>query len=154
MSMILTDDEYNSQKRSLAKVEQLLKYHRQNYMAQGMSEGLTQAEAKEQSEKLTSASFTYARMCLEEVAFYEQLKADRLPESTRPSVSLALCWLRVASGLSQEQLAARLVGFTPKDVARRERNENWGLENAVQVLEALGDKAKEDFARLARVTFT
>ncbi|MBX9879809.1 MAG: hypothetical protein K2Y22_15230 [Candidatus Obscuribacterales bacterium] len=129
MSLILTDEEYACAKKMLSNWEELF--------ARYESEGATEAQSLEVREKLRSPSATYARQCLEEIAFYEQLKAGNIVESfdvgTLPR--MLICF-RIAAGLSQEEFAEKL-GCTAQKVRTNEKNEYHG--STAQRMQAMLD---------------
>lgn len=113
MSLIFTDEEYLGAKIMLSKWEELF----------AKREGFS----NEELEKLQSPSATYARQCLEEIAFYEQLKAGQIPESFDvAALPRMLVCFRVASGFSQQEFAEKL-GCTEQVLKTFERNEYHGF---------------------------
>ncbi len=129
MSLILTDEEYACAKKMLSNWEELF--------AKYESEGDTEAQSLEVREKLRSPSATYARQCLEEIAFYEQLKAGNIVESFDVgSLPRMLICFRIAAGLSQDEFAEKL-GCTAQEVRTNERNEYHG--STAQRMQALLD---------------
>lgn len=118
MSLIFTDEEYLGAKKALSKWEELFAKHESERAAEGFSQ--------EERERLGSPSATYARQCLEEIAFYEQLKAGNVPESFDvAALPRMLVCLRIASGLSQQEFA-ETAGRTVQEVRTSERNEYHG----------------------------
>lgn len=131
MSFILTDEEYEYAKKMLSKSDELFAKQDCDLSAEGYS--------AEDRKRLGSASITYAKQCQEEIAFYEQLKAGKIVESFDIlQLPRMLSCLRIASGLSQQELAARL-GKTVKQQKTSERHEFHGLQlkQIQQVLDVL-----------------
>jgi DNA-binding XRE family transcriptional regulator len=80
----------------------------------------------------------------EEVESYERLKRGEFPALENfDGIGNLLISLRIAGGISQRELAARL-GVHESQVSRDERNEYYGItmERAGKVLNALGAKVK------------
>lgn len=80
----------------------------------------------------------------EEVESYERLKRGEFPALENfDGIGNLLIALRIASGMSQRELASRL-GVHESQVSRDERNEYFGItiERAGKVLNALGAKVK------------
>jgi len=79
----------------------------------------------------------------EEIQDYERLKRGEFdPVANLRGIGTLLVRMRIASGLSQKDLADRL-GVDPSMVSRDERNEYHGvtLERAQRILEVLGVEA-------------
>jgi transcriptional regulator with XRE-family HTH domain len=113
MSFIYTDEEYEAAKKSIAEADELI------------SPG--------------SSSETRLQMAKEDISIYEDLKAGKLPESCDIiHLPQRLTCMRIASGLSQSECAARL-GLEVEHQRRNERNEYYGVTSlALQfVIDAL-----------------
>jgi DNA-binding XRE family transcriptional regulator len=83
---------------------------------------------------------------VEEVESYERLKRREIGEVFNlRGLGNALICLRIASNLTQRELAERL-GVNETQVSRDERNEYHGitLERAAKILDALGAKIRID----------
>lgn len=114
MSFIFTDQEYEDAKKMLANSDK----------------------------QLAPSSRTSFSKAKDDIAIYEQLKAGQLAESyALDKLGRMLTCLRIASGLSQEELAARL-SEEPRVVQKNERNEYHGVSviYAQRVIDALGAK--------------
>ena len=83
----------------------------------------------------------------EEVESYERLKRGDLGELTNlHGLGQSLVGLRIAQGLTQRELAARL-GVHESQVSRDERNEYHGItvERASRILDTLGVQLRSSF---------
>jgi hypothetical protein len=100
------------------------------------SQGLTAGQIKKTMEPLRS----FHAQLVEEVATYERLQRGEFQELLNlDGLGQLLVSLRIASGLTQRQLAERL-GVDEALVSRDERNEyhNIGITRATRILEAMG----------------
>lgn len=98
--------------------------------------------------RLLDAQRTYCAQLQEEVDEYEHLKRGELQCCELQSLDelgLLLIRLRIASGLSQKQLAEKL-GVHESQVSRDERNEYHGitLERASRTLRAMDVDLRSD----------
>lgn len=127
--MIRTESEY---RRSLEKLEQTKKHiatQQQYFLEQGLT--------PEQTERATHPLLTFKAQLEEEIETYNHLRRGELP--TLYSLSNIGQWLigvRIAKGLSQKELAAKL-GVSEQQVSRDERNEYHGItvDRAQSILE-------------------
>jgi transcriptional regulator with XRE-family HTH domain len=127
--MIRTESEY---RRTLEKLEQT-KTHIATQQQYFFDQGLT----PEQSERATHPLLTFKAQLEEEIETYNHLRRGELP--TLYSLSNIGQWLigvRIAKGLSQKELAAKL-GVSEQQVSRDERNEYHGItvDRAQSILE-------------------
>ena len=130
--MIKTKQEYERMKEQLAGEEERLGLQRQVLVEAGL--GGKKLEAAMAPLKSFSAQLR------EEVRFYERIMArDFSLLSDLRSIGRLLIALRIASGLSQGELARRL-GASPSQVSRDERDEYYGapLEKIQRIFDALG----------------
>jgi len=100
------------------------------------SSGLTAAEVEHAMEPLRS----FQAQLEEEVAWYEEVRRRNFPAIRRlTQIGRLIIALRIANGLTQRELAARL-GVSEAVVSRDERNEYHGItvERAQRILDALG----------------
>jgi transcriptional regulator with XRE-family HTH domain len=127
--MIRTESEY---RRSLEKLEQT-KTHIATQQQYFLEQGLT----PEQSERATHPLLTFKAQLEEEIETYNHLRRGELP--TLYSLSNIGQWLigvRIAKGLSQKELAAKL-GVSEQQISRDERNQYHGItvDRAQSILE-------------------
>ena len=89
---------------------------------------------------LTHYRVPFHEQLREEVEHYENLKRGKFPNlQNLKGLGVLLVSLRIASGMSQRDLAAKLE-VHESQVSRDERNEYHGItvERAIKILEALG----------------
>jgi transcriptional regulator with XRE-family HTH domain len=129
--MIRTESEY---RRTLEKLEQT-KTHIATQQQYFLEQGLT----PEQSERAIHPLLTFKAQLEEGIETYNHLRRGELP--TLHSLSNIGTWLigvRIAKGLSQKELAAKL-GVSEQQVSRDERNEYHGItvDRAQGILETM-----------------
>ncbi|MDV2886360.1 helix-turn-helix transcriptional regulator [Alkalihalophilus pseudofirmus] len=93
----------------------------------------------EQVEKALQPAISFHEQLKEEVAYYERIKRGEFDTMINlHQLGKTLIAYRIYTGLSQQELAARL-GVSPSQVSRDERNEYYGatLERLQQVMEAM-----------------
>jgi DNA-binding XRE family transcriptional regulator len=86
---------------------------------------------------------TFHQQMLEEAQWYERVRAgDITPIQSLGHIGQALIGLRIAQGMTQKELAARL-GVSEGVISRDERNEYHGIsvERAQRILDALEGQA-------------
>jgi DNA-binding transcriptional regulator YiaG len=130
--MIRNDTKYQETVRQVAESKKRVEAHR----VQLESTGLSPEEIKRALDPLRSFYLHFE----EEIEEYEQLKRGDLDElANLEGLGRTLVGLRIATGLTQRQLADRL-GVHESQVSRDERNEYQGItvERASRVLAALG----------------
>lgn len=130
--MIRSDKEYREAMDRIARQEARLAAQE----AQLKSMGLGAEEVKRALDPMRS----FQEQLREEARTYERLKRGQFEEVLNlRGLGQVLVSLRIAQGLTQRQLAARL-GVHETQVSRDERNEYHGvtLERAARILEALG----------------
>lgn len=94
----------------------------------------------EEIERALEPLYTFHHQLVDEVEQYERLKRGQLDELVNlHGLGEQLIALRIARGMTQRELAARL-GVHESSVSRDERNEYHGItvERASRVLDALG----------------
>lgn len=94
----------------------------------------------EQIEVAMAPTLAFHAQLQEEIQWYERVKGgDVEPITSLTQIGRFLVAVRIARGLTQRELAARL-GVDESQVSRDERNEYHGVtvERAQRVLEALG----------------
>ena len=129
--MIRTDSEY---RYALARVEEE-RLRLAEYVEQWRAKGYS----KEAVANLSEPMECFHLQLVEEVQSYERLKDGRFAELENLSgLGQLLVGLRIARGLSQRELAARL-GVHESQVSRDERNEYHGitLDRAQKILDTL-----------------
>jgi DNA-binding XRE family transcriptional regulator len=134
--MLRTEQEYKAAKAQLSKLTELLEKQREKFKAKGY-------KAKE-VENLMAPTITYARQTAEEIEFYEQLLAGKVPAvSSFSSAGQLLVAARIAKKWTQRDLAQAL-GVSEAVVSRDERNEYHAvtIEKAQRVAEALGAEVR------------
>jgi ribosome-binding protein aMBF1 (putative translation factor) len=129
--MIRNEAEYREASARLAEERSRLADHR----ARLKNAGLSGAEIKRVVDPMQS----FHLQLQEEVESYERLKRGEFEEMDNlAGFGQLLISLRIAQGISQRELAARLQ-VHESQVSRDERNEYFGitLERAIKVLDAL-----------------
>jgi DNA-binding XRE family transcriptional regulator len=137
--MIRNESEYKAAVLRLREEHQRLAEHRKRLR----EEGLGDDELKRALDPLTS----FHLQLKEEVESYERLRRGDLDElHNLHGLGQTLVALRIACGLTQRDLAARL-GVHESQVSRDERNEYHGasIERATRTLDALGLQMRSTF---------
>ena len=130
--MIRNEQEYREAVERLEAEEKRLDDHRQRLI----DDGVKPAGLKRVMDPLV----TFHKQLQEEVEHYENLKRGKFPDlQNLRGLGVLLVSLRIASGISQRELAAKLE-VHESQVSRDERNEYHGItvDRAIKVLEALG----------------
>lgn len=130
--MIRNESEYKEAVARLAEEKLRLEKHQ----ARLKESGLGEEEIKRVMDPLRS----FHEQLQEEVTSYERLKRGEFDDlENLQGLGNLLVSLRIAQGLSQRELAARL-GVHESQVSRDERNEYHGitLDRAIKILESLG----------------
>jgi ribosome-binding protein aMBF1 (putative translation factor) len=130
--MIRNEQEYREASERLEAERTRLEKHRQHLV----ESGLKKSELKRAMDPLIS----FHEQLREEVEHYENLKRGKFPNlQNLKGLGVLLVSLRIASGMSQRDLAAKLQ-VHESQVSRDERNEYHGItvERAIKILEALG----------------
>jgi ribosome-binding protein aMBF1 (putative translation factor) len=130
--MIRNEQEYKEASERLEAERTRLDQHRQHLI----ESGLKKSELKRAMDPLIS----FHEQLREEVEHYENLKRGKFPNlQNLKGLGVLLVSLRIASGMSQRDLAAKLE-IHESQVSRDERNEYHGVtvERAIRILEALG----------------
>jgi len=130
--MIRTETDYKRAMRERDEQAKRLKAQEQRLK----KEGLGRAEVKRAMDPVRS----FHQELVEEIRVYEALKGGDLRAVSRlATLGQQMVGLRIAKGLSQRDLAARLE-VHESQVSRDERNEYHGLtlERAGRIMEALG----------------
>jgi DNA-binding XRE family transcriptional regulator len=137
--MIRNESEYQAARARLDEERQRLEQHRAHL--RGM--GLDQDELKRALDPIRS----FHLQLEEEVHSYERLKRGDIGELLNlHGLGTTLVALRIARGLTQRELAARL-GVHESQVSRDERNEYHGVtvERASRILDAMGVQLRSLF---------
>lgn len=132
--MIRNEQEYQEASKRLEAERQRLDQHRK-HLAES---GLKKSELKRVMDPLIS----FHEQLREEVEHYENLKRGKFPNlQNLKGLGGLLVSLRIASGMSQRELAAKLE-VHESQVSRDERNEYHGVtvDRAIKILDALGVK--------------
>jgi len=130
--MIKTDSAYGKALERLQADREFLA--QQESLLQG--EGLS----PEEIDQVMAAQRTFVNQLRDEVAWYESVRrGDQHPVYTLRDLGRLLIGLRIASGLSQRELAERL-RVHESQISRDERNEYYGIgaERAQEIIDALG----------------
>lgn len=130
--MIRTESEYRSAIERLEKDREFLSAQKVQLQADGMT--------PREVERAMQASVSFHEQLKEEVDAYERIvRGDISPIEDLTSLGRMLIGLRIATRITQRELASRL-GVSEAAVSRDERNEYHGitLERAQRVLNALG----------------
>lgn len=137
--MIRNESEYQEAVRRLQEERLRLNDHKAHL--EGL--GLNEEEVKRAIDPLRS----FHEQLIEEVESYERLKRGDIAEMMNlHGLGHALVALRIALGLTQRELAARL-GVHESQVSRDERNEYHTItvERASRILDALGVQMRSSF---------
>lgn len=129
--MIRNESEYQEASARLADERQRLAEHRTRLKEAGLGE--------EEIKHVIDPMESFHLQLKEEVESYERLKRGEFHElENLRGFGHLLISLRIAKGISQRELAKRLV-VHESQVSRDERNEYFGitLERAVKILDAL-----------------
>lgn len=130
--MIRTDKEYKGLKQRMSKAEELLKNQRKHFQSLGLS--------KAEVERALAPTISFQKQQLEELEFYERLKAGQIPKAfySLNSLGTLLIAARIARGWTQKELAD-LLGVSESVVSRDEKNEYHGItaQRAERICEAL-----------------
>jgi len=132
--MIRNEQEYQEASKRLEAERERLDQHRK----QLLESGLKKSELKRVMDPLIS----FHEQLREEVEHYENLKRGKFPNlHNLKGLGGLLVSLRIASGMSQRELAAKLE-VHESQVSRDERNEYHGVtvDRAIKILDALGVK--------------
>lgn len=132
--MIRNEQEYQEASKRLEAERVRLDLHRE----QLSKSGLKKSELKRVMDPLTS----FHEQLREEVKHYENLKRGKFPNlQNLKGLGVLLVSLRIARGMSQRELAAKLE-VHESQVSRDERNEYHGItvDRAIKILDALGVK--------------
>lgn len=130
--MIRSEQEYKEASERLKAERTRLQQHRRQLVGLG----LKKSELKRAMDPLIS----FFEQLREEVEHYENLKRGKFPDLLNlRGLGVLLVSLRIASGISQRDLAAKLE-VHESQVSRDERNEYHGVtvERAIKILDALG----------------
>lgn len=129
--MIKTDAAYNAAVRRLKDDRAHLEAKREALSAEGLT--------AEQIERVVEPEISFHLQLREEVEWYESVRrGDFQAVTSLQDIGRLLIALRIASGLSQRELAARL-NVDESLVSRDERNEYYGItmQRAQQIIDAL-----------------
>ncbi len=129
--MIRNEAEYQEASSRLAEERTRLAEHRERLRIAGLDD--------DEIKRVIDPMESFHLQLQEEVESYERLKRGELPDlENLRGLGHLLISLRIAKGISQRDLAARL-GVHESQVSRDERNEYHGitLERASRVLDAL-----------------
>ena len=132
--MIRNEQEYQEASQRLEAERERLDKHRK----QLAKSGLKKAELKRVMDPLIS----FHEQLREEVEHYENLKRGKFPNlQNLKGLGVLLVSLRIAQGMSQRELAAKLE-VHESQVSRDERNEYHGItvDRAIKILDTLGVK--------------
>jgi len=131
--VIRNEQEYKLALRRLAEDDQFLEAQRQAFVAAGL--------ALEEVERALEPTMSFHAQLREEIEWYERVKRrDFGTLRNLAGLGRLLIALRIASGLTQRELADRL-GVSEAQVSRDERNEYHGItvERARRILDAMNE---------------
>lgn len=129
--MIRTDIEYRNSLKKLRESEQVSHQQKEKLIAEGLK--------PQQIKRAMDPSRVFLDQIKDEIATYERLKEGEVDElHNLHGTGRMLIGIRIASGLSQRELAERL-GVHESQVSRDERNEYYGVtvERAARVLDCM-----------------
>jgi ribosome-binding protein aMBF1 (putative translation factor) len=130
--MLRTESEYRQAVERLREQHERNQQQRADYVASGLT--------TEEVERAMAPLLSFNLELREEIEDYERLKRGEIDETVNlRGIGVLLVRSRIASGLSQKELAERLK-VDPSQVSRDERNDYHGvtLDRACRVFEALG----------------
>lgn len=130
--MIRSEAEYQEALKRLKQDQQVAAQQRDALMKAGLS--------TEEIDRAMQPLQSFHAQLVEEVEWYEHVRRRSFPEiNSLTQIGRLLIALRIASGISQHELAERL-GVSESIVSRDERNEYHGItiERAQRILDALG----------------
>ena len=130
--MIRSEHEYQEALRRYRQDREVAEKQREALVAAGLT--------PEQVERAMEPLLAFQAQLGEEITWYEDVRRRSFSPARRlTDLGRLLIALRIASGLTQKQLASRL-GVSEAAVSRDEKNEYHGitLERAQRVLDALG----------------
>lgn len=130
--MIRSETEYQEALRRLKQDQQVAVQQREALVKAGLSD--------EEIDRAMQPLLSFHAQLVEEVEWYEHVRRRSFPEiNSLTQIGRLLIALRIANGMSQQELAKRL-GVSESIVSRDERNEYHGItiERAQRVLDALG----------------
>jgi DNA-directed RNA polymerase specialized sigma subunit len=133
--MIRNETEYQEALRRLDQDREVAAEQRVALQAAGLT--------PEEVERAMAPLRSFQAQLAEEVEWYERVRRREFPAITRlTQIGRLLIALRIAQGLTQRELAARL-GISESLVSRDERNEYHGItvERAQRILDALYETA-------------
>src|SRR5207249_3606160 len=139
-TMIRSDAEYREALRRLQTDEEFIASERARFVAAGYS--------PDEVERGIEPLVTFKAQLEDEVRWYEQVRQRTFPTIRQlTDVGRLLIALRIASGLSQRELAQRL-GVSEAMVSRDERNEYHGatIERAQRILDVLLEALEGSFS--------
>ena len=142
--MIRNEQEYREAVQRLSAEEKRLDEHRQRLI----DDGIKPSGVKRVMDPLIS----FSKQLQEEVQHYENLKRGKFPDlQNLQGLGVLLVSLRIASGMSQRELAGKLE-VHESQVSRDERNEYHGItvDRAMKVLEALGVRLQTTVVEVPR----
>ncbi len=130
--MIRSETEYQEALRRLTQDQQVAVQQRDALVKAGLS--------AEEIDRAMQPLLSFHAQLVEEVEWYEHVRRRSFPEiNSLTQIGRLLIALRIANGISQQELAKRL-GVSESIVSRDERNEYHGItiERAQRILDALG----------------
>jgi DNA-binding XRE family transcriptional regulator len=133
--MIKTETEYRLTKQRIDQSREANIKMREQLIAEGLT--------VEEIERVMEPTLAFQAQFIEEVEWYERVRAgDLSPIRNLNQLGQILIGLRIASGLTQKELAERLE-VSESLVSRDEKNDYHGIsvERAQRILDALGGQA-------------
>jgi len=130
--MIRSETEYQEALRRLKQDQQVAVQQRDALVKAGLS--------AEEIDRAMQPLLSFHAQLVEEVEWYEHVRRRSFPEiNSLTQIGRLLIALRIANGISQQELAKRLA-VSESIVSRDERNEYHGItiERAQRILDALG----------------
>lgn len=130
--MIRSEHEYREMLERLERDRDFLRAQRERLESMGLS--------AEEVARAMEPALSFHEQLKEEVDYYERIRrGDFQALVNLNGLGRMLIGMRIAQGLSQRELAARL-GVSEAQISRDERNEYHGitLERAQRILDALG----------------
>lgn len=129
--MIRNEIEYQEALRRIKEDEEVMHLRRQEFQDMGLDD--------EQMQRAMAPLITFHKQLLDELDWYDRVKRGDIQTLMRiTDLGKGLIALRIASGLTQRDLAQRL-GINESQISRDERNDYHGItiDRAQRIIDAI-----------------